>query len=89
MCDSSGLTLKSTIKMIFSYFAEYKSELFLYSCKWFEMLFLLGLSNLPRIIIACDFSSSSFKLKKGTLPLLQNRYPNLKTTSHINLRFFL
>ena len=41
---------------------------------------MLGLSNLPIIIVACDFSSSSFKLKRGTLPLLQNRYPNLKTT---------
>ena len=29
--------------MIFSYFAEYKSKLFLNRCKWFEMLFLLGL----------------------------------------------
>ena len=29
--------------MIFSYFAEYKSKLFLNRCKWFEILFLLGL----------------------------------------------
>ena len=29
--------------MIFSYFAEYKSKLFLNRCKWFKMLFLLGL----------------------------------------------
>ena len=54
-----------------------------------KMLFLLGLSNLPRIIIACDFFLSQFKPTKGTLPLLQNRYPNTKTTSHIKLRFFL
>ena len=27
-------------------------------------------TNLPRIIVARDFSPSSFKLKKGTLPLL-------------------
>ena len=31
---------------------------------------LLGLSNY-RIIVGCNFSSSSFKLKRGTLPLLQ------------------
>ena len=48
------------------------------------MLFLLRLLNLPRIIAACDFSSSSFKLKKGTLPLLKNRYLNLKTIELLN-----
>ena len=26
--------------------------------------------NLPRIIVACDFSPSAFKLKGGILPLL-------------------
>ena len=57
--------------------------------KNFVMFFLLGLSNLPRIIVACDFSSSSLKVKRGTLPLLQNRYPNLRTTSHIKLRELL
>ena len=36
------LTLKVLIKIIFSYFAEYKSKLFL-NRKWFEMWFLLGL----------------------------------------------
>ena len=43
---------------------------------------------LPRIIVACDFSPSSFKL--GILPLSwQNKHPNMKTTWHIKLKFFL
>ena len=46
-------------------------------------------TNLPRIIVACDFSSSSFKLKRGILLYWQNKYPNLKTTCHIMLKFFL
>ena len=45
-------------------------------------------TNLPRIIITCDFSPSSFKLKRGILPLL-TKYPSLKTTYHIKLIFFL
>ena len=32
---------------------------------WYGLLI-----NLPRIIVACDFSPSSFKLKRGILPLL-------------------
>ena len=28
-------------------------------------------TNLPRIIVACDFSPSSFKLKRGILSLLK------------------
>ena len=37
------------------------------------------LTNLPRIIVTCNFS----------LPLLINAYPSLKSTSHIKLKFFL
>ena len=44
--------------------------------------------NLPRIIAACDFSPSSFKLKIGILPPLKNKYPNLKITFHIKPKFF-
>ena len=44
-------------------------------------------TNLPRIIVACDFSQSSFKLRRGILPLLTNTYPNLKTTCRIKLKF--
>ena len=31
-------------------------------------------TNLPRIIVACDFSPSSFKLKRGTLPLFTKNH---------------
>ena len=47
------------------------------------------LTNLPRIIVVCDFSPSSLKLKRGILPPLIEKYPNLKTTRHINPNFFL
>ena len=51
--------------------------------------FDLGLfANLWRIIVAPDFSLSSFKVKRGIL-LWQNTYPNLKTTCRIKLKFFL
>ena len=46
-------------------------------------------TNLPRIIVACDFSTSSFKLERGILLYWKNGYPNLKTTCHIRLKFFL
>ena len=46
-------------------------------------------ANLPRIIVSHDFSPSSLKLRRGILPLLTNTYPNLKTTCHIKLKFFL
>ena len=42
-------------------------------------------TNLPRIIVACDFSQSSFKLKKGR----QYKCPSLKTTCDIKPKFFL
>ena len=42
-----------------------------------------------RIIAACDFAPSSFKLKSRILPLLTNTYPNLKSTCHTKLKFFL
>ena len=52
------------------------------------------LTNLPRIIAAC-FLPSSFRLKRGILPLV-TKYLSyceemhiLKTTCHIKLRFFL
>ena len=44
--------------------------------------------NLPRIIAACDFSPSSFRLKIGILPPLKNKHPNLKITFHIKPKFF-
>ena len=46
-------------------------------------------ANLPRIIVSHDFSPSSLKFRRGILPLLTNTYPNLKTTCHIKLKFFL
>ena len=52
--------------------------------------FYYGLfANLPRIIVACDFSPSLFKLKRAILPLLKSRYSNFKTTCHVKLKFFL
>ena len=44
------------------------------------------LQNLPRIIVARDFSPSSFKLKRGIVLSCQDTYPNLKTTRHIKLK---
>ena len=35
-----------------------------------ESLIMACLQNLPKIIVACDFSPSSLKLKRGILPLL-------------------
>ena len=46
-------------------------------------------TNLPRIIVACDFPQSSFKLRRGILPLLAKKVSYLKTTCHIKLKFFL
>ena len=46
-------------------------------------------TNLLTIIVACDFSPSSLKLKRGILPLLTKWYCNFKTTCHINLKFLL
>ena len=45
-------------------------------------------TNLPRIIVAREFSPSSFKLKRVSYLSWQNTYPKLKTTSHIKLKFF-
>ena len=45
-------------------------------------------TNLPRIIVACDFSPTSFKLKEVSYLSWQNTYPNLKTTCHKKLKFF-
>ena len=47
-------------------------------------------TNLPRVIVAWEFSPSSFKLKKEASYLpWQNKYPNLKTTCHVKLKFSL
>ena len=46
-------------------------------------------TNLPRIIFACNSSPSSFKLRRGILLSRQNTYPNLRTTCHTKLKFFL
>ena len=45
-------------------------------------------TNLPRIIVGCDFSPSSFKLKRGILPRLA-KYISLSSTGHIKLKCFL
>ena len=44
--------------------------------------------NLPKIIVAHDFSQSSLKLKKNILPPL-TKYVSLQTTFHIKPKFFL
>ena len=41
------------------------------NCKPIEFNYVL-FANLPRIIVACDFSSSLFKLRRGILPPLTN-----------------
>ena len=49
-------------------------------------------TNLPRTIVPHDFSPSSFKLKRGILPLLTKYVSlknNLKITCHTKLKFFL
>ena len=45
--------------------------------------------NFPRIVVACDFSQSSFKLRSGILPLLTKYVYYLKTTCRIKLKFLL
>ena len=39
--------------------------------------------------VACDFSPSSFKLRRGILPLLKKYMSNLSSTCHIKLKCFL
>ena len=46
-------------------------------------------TNLPRIIVACEFFPSSFKLRRGILPLDKISILTLKTTCHIKLKIFL
>ena len=46
-------------------------------------------TNLPRIIVTRDFSSSLFNLKEVPYLHWQNKSCNLKTTCHINPKFFL
>ena len=45
-------------------------------------------TNSLRIIVACDFSPSLFKLKELSYLSWQNTYPNLKTACHTKLKFF-
>ena len=47
------------------------------------------LQNLPRIIAAGEFSPSSSNSKEVSYLSWQNTTPNLKTTCHIKLKFFL
>ena len=47
------------------------------------------LQNLPRIIVAGEFSPSSSNSKEVSYLSWQNTTPNLKTTCHIKLKFFL
>ena len=47
------------------------------------------LQNLQRIIGPDDFSPNSFKLLFSKFIQTQKRYPNLETTGHIKLKFFL
>ena len=51
------------------------------------MRFWFWLTNLSRIIIACDFSPSSFRLKRSILSPLTKTYLNLKTVCHVKLNF--
>ena len=46
-------------------------------------------TNLSRIIIACDFYPSGLTQKSGILPPLINKYPNVKTSSHMKPKLFL
>ena len=48
---------------------------------WLELV-----RNLPSIIVACDFTLSSFRLKRG---ILQNSFPNLNTSCNRKLKCFL
>ena len=45
--------------------------------------------NLPRIIVACDFSPSSFKLGRGILPLLTKYVSQLKNCLSYQAKIFL
>ena len=47
------------------------------------------LTNLPRTIVAYDFSPSSFRLQRRYPFEIQNKYSNLKTACHIKPKFFL
>ena len=46
-------------------------------------------TNLPRIIVTYDFSPSSFNSKEVSYLPWQKKYPNLKTTCHVNPKCFL
>ena len=47
----------------------YQSKAFSENCKPIRVCYVLP-KNLPRIIVACNFSPSTFKLRRGILPLL-------------------
>ena len=46
-------------------------------------------TNLPRIIVACNFSRFHWNSKEVSYLSWQKKYPNLKTTCHIKLKLFL
>ena len=46
-------------------------------------------TNLPRIIVACNFSRFHWNSKEVSYFSWQKKYPNLKTTCHIKLKLFL
>ena len=46
-------------------------------------------TNLPKIIVACDFLQVHSNSKEVFYLSCQNRYPNLKTTCRFKLKFFL
>ena len=46
-------------------------------------------TNLPGIIVACDFSSSSFKPKRGILPLLTKYLLKLENYLSYQAKMFL
>ena len=52
-------------------------------------VWLCLLTNLPRIIVACDFSPSSFKLKRGIVPLLKKYVSQLENYLSYQAKFFL
>ena len=70
--------------------------LYLNSDQWKTFLKSIGqwdlgyglFTNLPRIIVACDFSRVHSNSKELSYLSWQNTYPNLKTACHIKLKFF-
>ena len=46
-------------------------------------------ANLPRTIVACDFSRVHSNSKEVSYLTWQSKYSNLKTTCHIKAKFFV